>query len=180
MPRDKTDRDLDETAVAEGEDTESKPEKKRFPRLFIYIAISLAMVVVGYFGSQKFLGTIGDKRGSEVAEQDQEESKSETPKDTEMVMVDDIIVNPAGTGGTRFLSASIGFEISSKESVERFNKRLPIIRDALISILGSKTLEQLSDAKEKEIARYQIRKRIAQLLETEEIAGVYFTDFVLQ
>ena len=38
----------------------------------------------------------------------------------------------------------------------------------------------LNDAKQKEVMRVQIRKRISQVLETEELAGVYYTDFVLQ
>ena len=97
-----------------------------------------------------------------------------------MVMVDDIIVNPSGTGGTRFLSCSIGFEMAAGEAVKEFESRRPMIRDALITILGSKTLEQLSDAKEKEITRYQIKKRVEQLLNSQDLQGVYFTDFVLQ
>jgi len=55
-----------------------------------------------------------------------------------------------------------------------------MVRDALISILGSKTIEQLSDAKEKEITRYQIKKRVEHLLKTKKLEAVYFTNFVLQ
>jgi flagellar basal body-associated protein FliL len=41
-------------------------------------------------------------------------------------------------------------------------------------------MEQLSDPKQKEITRYQIRKRVEQLLKIEDLAAVYFTDFILQ
>jgi hypothetical protein len=30
------------------------------------------------------------------------------------------------------------------------------------------------------VARYQIKKRLSQLLDTQELAAVYYTDFVLQ
>jgi flagellar protein FliL len=94
--------------------------------------------------------------------------------------VKDIIVNPAGTGGTRFLSVSFGFQLASSEVAAQLEEQDMLVRDALITILSSKTVAQLTDAKQKEIIRYQVKKRLAQLLETEEIEGVYFTDFVLQ
>jgi len=155
-----------------------KPAKKGGP--LIYVVISVVMIALGYFGGTKFLGKSGDSHEAEVSEaESKEESHAESSK-TEMVMVDDIIVNPSGTGGTRFLSCSIGFEVGTEDAVKQFETRRPMIRDALITILGSKTLEQLSDAKEKEITRYQIKKRVEQLMNSKDLHGVYFTNFVLQ
>ncbi len=94
--------------------------------------------------------------------------------------VKDIVVNPAGTGGTRFLSVSFGFELGSAELGTQFEEREMLVRDALITILSSKTVAQLTDAKQKEIVRYQIKKRLQSLMDTDEIDGVYYTDFVLQ
>ena len=94
--------------------------------------------------------------------------------------IKDIVVNPAGTGGSRFLSVSLGFEMESAEFLAEFQAREAVVRDALITILSSKTVAQLTNAKQKEIARYQIKKRVSKLLNSEEIIGVYFTDFVLQ
>lgn len=94
--------------------------------------------------------------------------------------IDNIIINPAGTGGSRFLSTSISFELGSSNLAKDFESKDVVIRDALITILSSKTVTQLTNPKQREITRYQIRKRVAQLLETEDIEGVYYTDFVLQ
>ena len=99
---------------------------------------------------------------------------------SEILAVKDIVINPAGTGGSRFLSVSFAFEVESAYLAAEFEERAPIIRDALITILSSKTVAQLTDPKQKEIVRYQIKKRISQLMETDELAGVYYTDFVLQ
>ena len=97
-----------------------------------------------------------------------------------ILAVKDIVINPAGTGGSRFLSVSFAFEVESSYLAAEFEARAPIIRDALITILSSKTVAQLTDPKQKEIVRYQIKRRISQLMETDELAGVYYTDFVLQ
>ncbi|MEW5995435.1 MAG: flagellar basal body-associated FliL family protein, partial [Candidatus Zixiibacteriota bacterium] len=94
--------------------------------------------------------------------------------------IQDIVINPAGTGGTRFLSVSFGFELGSTNLEADFVTREAAVRDALITILSSKTVAQLTDAREKEITRYQIKKRISDMLNTRELAGVYYTDFVLQ
>jgi len=92
----------------------------------------------------------------------------------------DIVVNPAGTGGSRFLSVSLGFKLESVELEAEFEAMEPMVRDALITILSSKTVSQLTDPKQKEIVRYQIKKRVSHLMATDELAAVYFTDFVLQ
>ena len=39
---------------------------------------------------------------------------------------------------------------------------------------------RLTDAREKEITRLQIKKRLSDLLKTQDLTAVYFTDFVLQ
>ncbi len=94
--------------------------------------------------------------------------------------IDDLVINPAGTGGSRFLSVSIGFEVKTEAAMIAFRAREPAIRDALITILSSKTVAQLTDTRQKEITRYQIKKRVGELMKTDELAGVYYTDFVLQ
>ena len=94
--------------------------------------------------------------------------------------LENIVVNPAGTGGSRFLSVSFGFELESESTKAEFEERDAVIRDALITIMSSKTVAQLTDAKQKEIARFQIKKRVSQLLQSNELVGVYYTDFVLQ
>lgn len=99
---------------------------------------------------------------------------------TIIYVVKDIIVNPAGTGGTRFLSVSFGFALESPEMEEMFKQKESIVRDALITIMSSRTVAQLTDAKQKEIIRYQIKKRVMKIMDTDEIEGVYYTSFVLQ
>ena len=153
---------------------EEQSKKKGLPSIVIYGGIAVVMVVAGYFVGTKFLGST-EKTGEVAVSGTENHDEGE-----EMIELEDIIVNPAGTGGTRFLAVSIGFEISGSKTKQLFENKMPMVRDALISILGSKTIEQLSDAKEKEITRYQIKKRVEHLLKTKKLEAVYFTNFVLQ
>ncbi len=95
-------------------------------------------------------------------------------------MISDIVVNPAGTGGSRFLSVSFGFELESDYMMRQFEAKEPIIRDALITIMSSKTVAHLTDPKQKEIIRLLIKRKVSRIMKTDELAGVYYTDFVLQ
>ena len=94
--------------------------------------------------------------------------------------INDIVVNPANTGGSRFLSVSIGFELGNEKLAGQFAGREVVVRDALITILSSKTVAELTDSRQKEVIRYQIQKRVSDLLATDQIKGVYYKDFVLQ
>ena len=97
-----------------------------------------------------------------------------------MIVVDNLVVNPAGTGGTRFLATAIGFELKTGKASHAFKEKEIIVRDALITILSSQSVPQLSDFKQRERLRKLIKLRVQKLLKTDDIAAVYFTEFVLQ
>ncbi len=186
----------EDTATADG--SSAKGGKKK---LIMLGGIGLAAVVIGivvalFVVKPMLSGSSSDATEEEYTEQteaSEESSGHKAPKpkkkpkrshggESEVLIyaIKDIVVNPAGTGGSRFLSVSFGFELNSPGLEEEFAAKEPVVRDALITILSSKTVAQLTDAKQKEIVRYQIRKRVSKLMGTEELIGVYFTDFVLQ
>jgi flagellar FliL protein len=187
----------EETSTADG--AEAKGGKKK---LFVLAGVGLAAVVIGlavalFVVKPMLSDSAGDASDGEYTEQTEEAAEESSghdkpkpkkkPKkshgdegDALIYAIKDIVVNPAGTGGSRFLSVSFGFELDSPELEGVFTAKEPAVRDALITILSSKTVAQLTDAKQKEIVRYQIRKRVSKLVGTEELVGVYFTDFVLQ
>ncbi len=193
--------DDDKTVVQDGGE-EAPAEKSGSPMMkyIIMAGIVIVMAGAGYFVTLKFIKPmLSDNEAATLVEQDSEggdshakkskkkRKKREAKNDSEgsreiayIFEVENIIVNPAGTGGTRFLSASVGFELAYEDLMPLFKARQAQIRDALITILGSKNIEQLTDMKQKEIARLQIKRRVEQLLETDELIAVYFTDFVIQ
>ncbi|MBK7140716.1 MAG: flagellar basal body-associated FliL family protein [bacterium] len=198
--------DNDKTQVQPAEGAEAKPAKKKPSKLILFGGIGAGILVIGVVLAIFVLKPMMAGGGEEAAEETKTEAKEEHGEKTSghgeekkpakkaekeksahgeaseslVYSIKDIVVNPAGTAGSRFLSVSFGFELGSKELMAEFETREPIVRDVLITILSSKTLAELTDAKQKEVMRVQIRKRISQVLETEELAGVYYTDFVLQ
>ncbi len=187
----------DKTVVAAPDAAAANPPKSR-KKLFLFggiglgvviLGVALAMFVVGPMMSKSSDGTgsesstPADKGGKKTeAESKPKPKKSEGKGSGNSVVyaIKDIVVNPAGTSGSRFLSVSFGFELLSQTDATEFESHEPLVRDVLITILSSKTMAELTDAKEKEIMRVQIKKRLQQLLNSEEPNAVFYTDFVLQ
>ncbi len=199
--------DEEKTTMEAGEDT-VLPEETKAPspggkkKLIMFAGVGLVAVVVAVAVAMFVIKPMmADDAGAENADAQVESAQhdggakeakkahqparkkshgDEGEQSSIIYAIQDIVVNPAGTGGSRFLSVSFGFELESSYLEAEFETREVVIRDALITILSAKTVAQLTDPRQKEITRYQIKKRVASLLDTDELGGVYFTDFVLQ
>jgi len=191
--------DEEKTTIEVADAAGAAPAKKGLNKMILFGGIGVGVVVVGValalFVLKPMMSGSPDTGGESATTQSHDNDKAEShkpkPKKSShgsegedsgsmLYAIKDIVVNPAGTGGTRFLSVSLGFELGSPDLAVEFESREPVVRDALITILSSKSVAELTDTKQKEITRYQIKKRLEQILETDEITGVYYTDFVLQ
>ncbi len=184
--------DEDKTVV-EGGTPEEEPKKKGGNKLILFGGIGAGVVVLGIvlalFVIKPMMSEAPEGEDGEQTQQvEKKQNKNKEPLvdahgnevSSIIYSMENIVINPAGTGGSRFLSVSFGFELESMELQQEFTHKEPIVRDALITILSSKTVAELTNAKQKEIVRYQIKKRLSKLMHTEDLAGVYYTDFVLQ
>ena len=197
--------DKDKTVVAapDGGAAETPAKAGGKKKLILFGGIGVGILVIGVVlavfvlkpmmsgsgGEQKAAEPAKTETHAEAAKKTEKPQKAEGEKKKEgekgggeglIFTIKDIVVNPAGTGGSRFLSVSFAFEFGSKDAASQFEGKEPQVRDVLITILSSKTLADLTDPKQKEVMRLQIKKRLMQTLNTEDLAGVYFTDFVLQ
>ena len=111
----------------------------------------------------------------------EEPAKSEKEQRGRIHLIKDVLVNPAGTNGTRYLSTSIGLETSDSEhGSNRFEELTPIVRDIFIAILSSKTMEGLSSIDGKEKLRDEILAQVNEAIKPDSVYRVYFVDYVLQ
>ncbi|MBK8784902.1 MAG: flagellar basal body-associated FliL family protein [Anaerolineales bacterium] len=63
---------------------------------------------------------------------------------------------------------------------EKLNSRLPIMDDTVITLLSTKTYEDLYTAEGKEKLRMEIMETLAERLVDLELISIYFTEFVVQ
>lgn len=94
--------------------------------------------------------------------------------------VDNIIVNPAGSAGTRFLMASVAFELPDEKAAEELRAKEVMIRDAVITTLESQTLEMLAVPGARDGIKRQIAATVKPLVPGQRTLRVYLPQFVLQ
>jgi flagellar basal body-associated protein FliL len=97
-----------------------------------------------------------------------------------MFQIKDIVVNPAGTNGTRYLCTTVALEITNPMVEEEAAAREAQVRDLLIEILGRRSVVELSSLEMRDLIREEIEDSVNALLSSGEIDGVYFSNFVLQ
>ena len=97
-----------------------------------------------------------------------------------MLQIKDIVVNPSGTNGTRYLCTTVALEISDPLVEEEANAREAQVRDLLIEILSRRTVTELSSLEMRDHIRDEIQGSVNSLLTSGNIDGVYFANFVLQ
>jgi len=77
-----------------------------------------------------------------------------------------------GGGGGHGEGGSSGITVFERKELQ--------LRDALIQILSSKTIVQLTTPEEKESIRSEILEKFGEILAPEPVFQIYFVDFVLQ
>jgi len=148
----------------------------------IFAAIVFLMAGAAYFVVTTFLAPEEDPTHAgeaKPAEEHGDASEAGTGGG-EIFMVEELLVNPTGTSGTRYLSASLGLEVSNHEVTLRLEEKKLQIRDLLNSILSSRTVDELTTATERERMRLEITERLNKLIAPDKLTAVYFVDYVLQ
>lgn len=94
--------------------------------------------------------------------------------------LDPFVVNVTGDGYNRFLKLRVELETNDVKLKEEIDARLPQVRDALIVLLSSKQLSDITDFEGKALLKEDILERVNDLLETGNVRSVLFTEFVVQ
>ncbi len=173
-----------------GQEEQPSPVKS-FSFTKVGIPVLLIQVILAYFlASQVILPrlygknkntTKGEKEAvaNRASENDSEESQ-ETPKFGKIFSLEDVIVNPAESKGMQFVLINFGFEVSEDKDLETLKNREVQVRDILIRILSSKTLEQLDGPDDKEVLRQEVKEAVKPLLPPGHLMNVYFANYIIQ
>lgn len=134
-------------------------------------------------------GTEAEKPAASSAKGHGEKSESkeseggeggEAGAEPNIYIVKDLILNPAGTNGTRFLLTTVGFEVSNAEAKKELEAKDVQVRDALNTVLSAKTLGSLSVPEKRDSLREEISEKVGKLLHSGELTSVYFSKFIIQ
>ncbi len=95
--------------------------------------------------------------------------------------ISDLVLNPAGSGGTRFLMLSVAFDMKDSSGVEALKQRDAEIKDAVLALVGGKTVDQLAEVSAREPLKVEIRDLVGRITKKPKaIRRVSFPQFVIQ
>lgn len=143
--------------------------------LIVAVALLIVATVGSAFATYLIFGRGGTEEGAQAAETTTRRAMGPTYD------VGEFTLNlTSTTNQLRFIRTRIVLETTDSKVVSQLEKRAPQIRDQLISLLRSRTVEQLSSAEGMELLRFDIIKSMNTLVERGEITDVFFIDLILQ
>ena len=169
--------------------TDAAPNK---PGMMVLIGCLVAGLVVGGAGGAFALGPVlarklsAPKATTEAASDEKSEEehggeKGEKKAANTVHMMENLVLNPSGSNGTRFLMAAVAAEVKDEKVKDEMTNRDAELRDAALRILGQRTVEQLADMSLREgIKKELIDSLNAKLQSKTAIKRVYFPQFVIQ
>ena len=179
----------DEELMQEGE-LEARVQKlqSRTKLLLLMLVLTLALAVGS--GAYAFISVKG--MGTEVqAMRDRAEKvdagredalegiKAERPLGI-IHPLGNFVVNLLDPGNLRYVNCRIELEVDDSTVVKSIQQREALFKDAVISLVGNQTYEDLLGVEGKSRLREELLVRFNRLLPQGQIARVYLTEFVVQ
>ncbi|RMD92109.1 MAG: hypothetical protein D6814_17385 [Calditrichaeota bacterium] len=163
---------------AKEQNSKEKPKSGGLAKTLLMIGIPLMLIQTGlaYFVISRFVQPPPAASKTEAPEEKAEEEEGPV----KLYIIKDVIVNPAGTAGARFLNATIALEYSSPDLEQELTDKDVQIRDLLINILASKSIAELDGMDDKEALRQEILEKCNAFLKKGKIKKVYFSNFIMQ
>ncbi|MDY0117164.1 MAG: flagellar basal body-associated protein FliL [Sulfurimonadaceae bacterium] len=180
--------------MAEEENKNEKSEKKSSSLLLIVIIVVLALIIiVGAVITVLLMGSDEPQHQVQNAPQVREKtttrplSAMDDGEDNRRLSeigilypLDTFTVNLKSDAGRRYLKVTMSLELNGKHIAAELDNKIPVVRDKVIRILTSKTLEEISSPKGKQKVSLQIIDTLNAILSDGQIKGLYFTEFVIQ
>ncbi len=182
-----------EEATEEVKDTATAEKKSSSSLMLIIVIVMLILVIL--VGAVAFILMSGgdDESAVQSTPTAQERQVSQTQRSsgnsnsvrpfTEiglMFPMDTFTVNLLSESGRRYLKVEMNLEIDGEELAAELDNKKAVIRDIIIRLLSSKSLDEISTAKGKDKLKEQITEQLNMRLRDGHINNVYFTEFVIQ
>jgi flagellar FliL protein len=166
----------------EQENQENEEKSSGGSKLLLIVIIFLLLLLLIIGGLVAYFLLTGNSKSApqQPAQVEKKAAVSSMTKMGPIYPLDQFIVNLVSANADRYLKCKIDLELSNAKLQKEINKKLPAIRDMIIQILSSKTVEEIQTAKGKEKLKQEIKTKLNSILTTGEITHVYFTEFVIQ
>lgn len=182
--------------MAEQAKTQDAPPSTDKKKLFIIIGAAVALLAVGGVAATFMGGSKGDKKGAhgEAKVEAKADAKAEgghgEAKAAEgggpgkpgasSYPLEPFIVNIYDGQEIRYLKLKVEFEMVNPEVKAELDGKVAPLRDAILILLTTKTMQEIQDLQGKNTLREQILAAANRIMQPGKVSKVYFTDFVVQ
>lgn len=90
------------------------------------------------------------------------------------------IINLVAKKGKRYLRITLNLEMDNDSLMGELDVKKAVLSDIILSVLSSKTVEDLSSIKGKARAKAEVRATINKSLLDGKITNIFFTEFIIQ
>ena len=153
-------------------------------RLIFIALVSVGLTIGAGTGAMLVGPMLANKLGKTTPVADSTASDS-TTTDTlgsaqAMHVISDLVLNPASSGGSRFLLVSIAMECANANVVSTLVRRDAELRDVVLSTLGRKTIDELTDVNTRDVIKTELLTVIHERFGKKSVQRLYFPQFVVQ
>ncbi|WP_420265800.1 flagellar basal body-associated FliL family protein [Candidatus Magnetominusculus dajiuhuensis] len=146
-------------------------------QILIFGGIILVLAGGGFFTYTKFFAKHEEGKESKESAKDTGH-KDKKPAEQILIPIEPLIVNL--TDKSRFMKISLQLEVGDKKHEDIVKEKMPLLRDAIIMLLTSKSYETISGSDGKMQLKDEVLSRLNQALGKEIILNVYFTELMVQ
>ncbi len=155
-------------------------KKSNLVLIIIIVALVLVLLVVGVVVAMLVGGDDGEPAASSSSAKEKPAKMMDAMEVGPMFPLDTFTVNLLSDSGRRYLKVQMNLELDGEELAAELESKTAVVRDVIIRLLSSKTLEEISTAKGKEKLKEQIVDQLNLRLRDGNLRQVYFTEFVVQ
>ncbi|MCX8111216.1 MAG: flagellar basal body-associated FliL family protein [Syntrophorhabdaceae bacterium] len=163
----------------EKEAQESKKKKGKFKLIILILLFVICLGAVGvyFMYGNKIMGMLSGR----TAQEGQKEIQKKTEKPTGPILsLEPFLFNIAGTS-SKYAKISIGIQLKDNKVLEEAKKITPIMRDKILTSLGSKSIEVLMDVGSRDMIRQELYNTLKGLFQKEsDLTAIYITDIMIQ
>lgn len=163
------------------------PEKKKGKLAMRSVIVLIVGTLVGSGVGVGVVGPLlsstlgGEVQPGEVDGEAEHAEEEIAPEDLVVYTLDNLIANPAGSNGARFVMFSVGIEVEGDEesAEEEVGHHDAELRDRLLALVGTKTVEELSEVDARRWLKGEILEVVADVLSEMTVYHIYLPEYVI-
>lgn len=170
----------EETEEQGTEENGTEKKSSNLVLIIVIVALVFVLLVVGVVVAMLAGGDDDQPQGNNTSSKEKPVKQMEAMEVGPMFPLDTFTVNLLSDSGRRYLKVQMNLELDGEELAAELESKTAVVRDVVIRMLSSKTLEEISTAKGKDKLKEQIVNQLNLRLRDGNVRNVYFTEFVVQ